>query len=530
VIFQHPYGQRTLAAIFHERVDSSPDRTFLIDDLGNLSWAEAWDQCSKLASGFQKIGIGRGDYVGLMLGNRREFVLTWFALAMIGAIEVPIPVDSVASNLYYLTNHTGLRVVVLEADYLDRFVKIQPRPSSLELMILVSRDSDIESPWSYLDFDELLQDTKLSCPVEVTYADQVAVMYTSGSTGLPKGAILSHGHHYVNGAQAAQVLDLSESDVIYVCTPLYHNQAQGYGIWPALVSGASVRIAKRFSASGFWEDVRHHKATILPFVGAMLVILAKQHEKITDQKNPLRIGYGIPIPTSLHEVFEERFDLELIHLYGSTEATILSWNTGPDRKIGSAGRPLSGYEVSIRDRMDIDLPEDSIGEICVRTTEPFGMFSGYHNDPERTVEAFRNLWFHTGDQGRLDEDGFLWFVDRLGDTIRRRGENISSLGIEAIVSGFPGVNLVAVFGVPSDLTEEEVMIAVTPKSGKVVDPGEFLEWCKERIPKNQIPRYIDIRDELPLTSTGKIEKVSLKQTGVTNHTIDLEALDRIRQI
>jgi crotonobetaine/carnitine-CoA ligase len=296
--------------------------------------------------------------------------------------------------------------------------------------------------------------------------------------------------------------------------------AQGYGVCVSLVSGAAVRIAPRFDADGFWDDVHAHGATVLSFVGAMLVLLAKRPARGDDAANPLRVGFGVPIPVGLHEPFERRFGLRLVQGYGSTEATIVAWNHREDRKVGAAGPPLPGYAVQVVDDDDLALPAGRIGEICVRPHEPFSMFSGYLGEPERTVEAWRNLWFHTGDRGWLDDDGDLWFSDRMGDVVRRMGEFISPHEVEDVLASHPEVRLAAAFGVPSELSEEELMVAVVPQRGARLDAPAIRDWCSERLPHHAVPRYVELREELPMTPTGKIEKYRLRERGVTAATDD----------
>jgi crotonobetaine/carnitine-CoA ligase len=303
--------------------------------------------------------------------------------------------------------------------------------------------------------------------------------------------------------------------------------AQGYGVWPAIVSGGSVRLAPRFDRVTFWHDVRESASTILTFVGAMLVLLAKQ--KGGDDTNPLRLGFGVPIPPDLHEPFERRFDLELVHAYRSTEATIVPWNHGRDRKIGAAGRILDDFDVRLVDEDDVPVPRGELGEICIRPSEPYSTCVGYYRDGERTARAFRNLWLHSGDRGRVDEDGLLWFVDRTEDVIRRAGEFISSSEVEDAVLAHAEVTLAAAYGVPSDLSEEEVMISVVRQPGSQLTATELWTWCRERLPEFAVPRYVAFVPELPMTPTGKVEKYRLRERAVTPDTADSRAPREVTQ-
>ena len=497
-----------------------PARPFVIDEVGTLTRAETLSLARQTAGAFDQLGVEKGETVAIMLDNRRELLASWFGLACRGAIEVPISPASVGEHLVHTLNHSQCRTAVVAAELVGRLEEVAGRLERLERLIVVgdASTSSFETvPWAELPTGRPDYSTELS------YSDVGAVLYTSGATGPAKGAIVSHGHHYTNGYQPTALFDLGPDDTIYSCLPLHHNMAQGYAVWVAIVSGATLRLAPRFDADTFWPDVRAHGATVLPFVGAMLVLLAKRAELDDDGGNPLRLGFGVPIPAALHEPFEARFDLDLVHCYGSTEATIVSWQSPADRVIGSVGPTLAGYEVSILDADDRPLAAGEVGQICTRPDEAYSMFSGYFREPERTAAAFRNLWFHTGDRGWVDNAGNLWFSDRMGDVIRRLGEGVSSWEVEQVVLAHPAVQLACAFGVPSELIEEEVMVAAVVRSGFELTAAELREWCAAKLPRYATPRFIEFVETLPLTPTGKIEKFKLKDRGVTETTDDARA-------
>ena len=509
----HDRSLRTLPAMLRLNAEGAPERPFLTDEAGTLTRAQTLTMARRMAAAFAGFGVESSEPVALLMENRREFVESWFGLATLGAIQVPVSPNAVGARLAHVLNHSRSRVLIAEAALLPQVHAIRDELGTLERLVVVGDWG--EPGFDTVGYGELRSVEREHEAEDLTYADPVAVLYTSGSTGPAKGALISHGHHYANGHQPVAELGIQADDVIHICLPLHHNMAQGYGIWPAIVAGASVNLRPRFVASEFWADVAAAGATVLPFVGAMLALLAKAPPTAADHDNPLRLGYGLPIPRELHAGFESRFGLRLVHCYGSTEATIPTWDAGPDRVIGSCGPVIEDYELRIVDELEQPLAPGETGEICVRSREPYSMFSGYYRDPEKTVEAWRNLWFHTGDRGYLDATGRLWFVDRKGDTIRRLGEFISSYDVEQVLMGHEAVQLVAAYPVPSELIEEEVMVAVVPRPGFEIDAEELRRWCEGRLPRHAIPRFIDIRSELPLTPTGKIEKYKLRAEGVT---------------
>ena len=525
MIPKDPPALRTLGAMLARNAERYGDRAFILDERGELTWTGAHDLARGMSGAFTALGVEKGDPVVLMLDNRREFIGSWFGLALAGALEVPANPDYVGDRLLHLFNHSRAATAVVEADHVPRIDALADRLPELRRVVVVGdgRSERFET----IAFDDLDVDPHTASDRSIRFSDPVAVMYTSGSTGPAKGALLPHGQHYINGWQPANLFDLGADDRIYVCLPLHHNMAQGYGIWPAIVSGASVRLARRFDRATFWDDVRDSGSTILTFVGAMLVLLAKQ--TAGDDPNPLRLGFGVPIPADLHEDFERRFDLELVHGYGSTEATIVAWNHGPGRKVGAAGRILDDFDVVLVDDDDMPVPAEQIGEICIRPAEPYSTYVGYYRDSERTARAFRNLWLHTGDRGRLDEDGLLWFADRIDDVIRRAGEFVSSSEVEHAVLSHPEVTLVAAYGVKSDLIEQDVMACVVRQPASRLTAAELWTWCRERLPKFAVPRYIAFADELPMTPTGKIEKYRLRERGVTPDAEDLRAQRKVTQ-
>jgi crotonobetaine/carnitine-CoA ligase len=291
---------------------------------------------------------------------------------------------------------------------------------------------------------------------------------------------------------------------------------------PVFGNDGCTAIAPRFSASAFWDDIRRYDASSANMMGAVVSFVYAQPERDDDADNPLRLAFGAPVPASIIKDFERRFGLRFVEIYGSSEANVPLWNPLDDVRPGSCGKPIGRFDVKLVDELDEEVPVGSVGEIAVRPHEPFSMMSQYYRQPEATARAFRNLWFHTGDLARQDADGYHYFVDRAKDSIRRRGENISSWEIETVIVKHDDVAECAAYSVPSELTEDDVMITVVAKPGRELEVEELLAYCADRMPAYMVPRYVEIASALPSTPTGKIEKFRLRERGVTPTTWDRE--------
>jgi len=512
------FEQRTTPALLRRNADRFPDKTFLTDQEGSLTYAEMLQLASQVAGGFQQLGIERGDRVGIMLDNRREFIASWFGLSLLGAVEVPINPQNVGQRLIHVLNHSACRVLVVQSDYLPQLEAVRPSLHVLETVVIVGEPTS--SGFELQTWAGIADAPPAMSLPDVKLSDPAVVMYTSGSTGPAKGAVMPFGQHYMNGYQAVTSARIADDDRLFICIPLHHNMAQGYGVMPALVAGAAIHLGRPFDRHSFWDEVAHSGATVLPFVGAMLVLLAKNDPDPQDSRNPLRVGYGVPIPAAVHTAFENRFDLQLIHCYGSTEATIVAWGGGPGVVPGSVGLPFPGYEIRLVDEQDLPVPQGQTGQICVRSDQPWSMFSGYVNEPEKTARAWLNGWFHTGDRGRFDERGSLWFSDRLGDVIRCKGESVSAHEVEEVFLNHPQVALVAAYGVPNSLGDEDIVAAILAVDGARLLPHELYEWSLGRLPRYALPRYVELVDEFPMTATGKIEKFKLRVSGVAPGAFD----------
>ena len=344
---------------------------------------------------------------------------------------------------------------------------------------------------------------------EVEFSDLAQILYTSGTTGPSKGVMITHHQAYAFADYVAQAMEMTDDDVYYTCLPLFHVNAQ-LSVLAVVLTGGCLALYERFSASAFWGQVREVGATAVSLFGAMAYILYKQPPE-DDQPNSLRVCWAFPAPYDILDDFERRYGFRVLTAYASTEANFVAiGGLHDDLPAGAAGRVHPRFEVKIVDADDQEVPPGVTGEIVTRPRDTFTMMLGYYRMPEITSEVFQNLWYHTGDAGRLDEHGYLYFVDRIKDVIRRRGENISSYEVEQAITSHPDVAECAAVAVRSELSEDEVMVVIVPRDGATVVPAEIVAWCTERMAYFMVPRFIRVVPELPKTPTGKVEKYQLR--------------------
>jgi crotonobetaine/carnitine-CoA ligase len=332
-----------------------------------------------------------------------------------------------------------------------------------------------------------------------------------------------HAQWYWWGVVTGEMLGVTADDVLYTCLPLFHTNAMN-AFMQALVAGAVFVPGPRFSASRFWRRIVDADATVTYLLGAMVHILANREPEEHERMHRVRVALAPATPASLVRPFADRFGIELIDSWGSTETNAVISTSGGGAPAGSMGAVTAGFDARVVDEDDEEVARGTPGELIVRSSYPFAFATGYLGLPEKTLAAWRNQWVHTGDRVTQDAAGWFWFVDRLKDSIRRRGENISSYEVEAALTEHPNVAAAAAVPVPSELGEDEVLAVVVPREGTRLDPSELVSFCEPRLASFAIPRYVEIVDELPLTSNGKVEKYKLRERGVSATTWDRERL------
>ncbi|WJJ14269.1 AMP-binding protein (plasmid) [Prescottella equi] len=514
----------TLAQLTDWTAGHAPDRIAVKVENDQLTYAELRDQSRRVAAGFQGVGVAAGDVVALVLPNSVEFVVAWVALGRIGATAAPINTELGRGRISDGLRLCNARVAVVAGDRLPEAMESLRECGDIATVIDTSShtvDHEDPRPRSWAKFaatsdDELVEHTP-------SPGDPSILLFTSGSTGKPKACVLSN-HYVVRQAEIfVEQLRLKVDDVLFTPFPLFHADAAIFTLAPALVLGTTAALVERFSVSQFWNQVRQYSATVFDFMGATLSMLHKQPASPEDASNPARLGWGVPLPGWADE-FEQRFGLELVEVYGLSDTGIVLYNSpGQPRRDGSCGKEIAAFEVKTLDADGFETAAGEVGEICVRPREPHLIMEEYLGMPSETLAATRGLWFHTEDLAYKDDDGYFHFVGRTKDIIRRRGENVPAPVIEDALASHPDVADVAAFGVPSELTEEDIMVAVSFKVGRSLAIDELIDLCTRTLPRSMVPRYFRVLPELPRTPTEKVEKHVLKAAGVQAGTFDRDA-------
>ena len=527
-----------LAEVLRRRAREHPDRDYLrFADGPWLSYGEVNARANRVANGLLARGVRPGESVSVLLPNCAEFVPVWYGILKAGAVMSPINTAYKGEFLSWTINLVESRALVIADAYLDRLALVAGELPRLERAIVMATGAregpDPSVQWEPL---EALMEGGDGEPdgVEHSWTDDARIMFTSGTTGRSKGVIKQNAADYFSARSWIEVLsrlrgvapeDLRD-ETYFSCLPLFHSNAQVLCAYPALLAGARVAYVERFSGTRFWQQAIDAGATTFNGIGAMLYFLWNQPPSELDRAHSVHTVSAAPAPRDIYREFEERFGVTLTEGYGLTEtgvATVMD-PTAPPR-LGSCGKANPGYEVSIVEPgTDRPLPPETPGEIVVDMKIPNIVMRAYYGMPEKTADDFRNLKLHTGDLGRMDADGYVYFMDRVKDYIRRRGENVSSMEVEKIVSDHPGIAESAAIGVKAGegaSSEDEILVVCVP-DGPAPDPVELTLWLAERMPYFMVPRYIRFVERLPKTPTERVQKVPLREEGVTPDTFDRE--------
>jgi carnitine-CoA ligase len=506
---------RTLPEVIRSSAAVFGEKPAVIIGGACYTYREVWDRALRAAAALQGLGVAAGDPVLIMLPNRIEMVDVWLGLSLLGAVEVPVNTELVGDVLRHQVTSSRARMIVADGacyGWLIAAVPEHERP-------LVVTVGDVPSAlargsagrWSWAERQQRNEgarpsEGRLAAPAE---HDPLAVMYTSGTTGPAKGVVISQVHAYTYAHAVADLLRLQPGDRYLAPLPLFHIAGQWALVFACLQSGATAVVPERFSATGFWDAIRQYDVTAAFLLGAMANMLFRQDEQPSDSDNPLQRVLMVPLVDDL-ATFRARFGVEVCTCYASTESNVPIIGDYQVSGPMAAGRAAPGYTLRVADEYDYEVPAGAVGELLVRCDAPWQIATTYHT--ASPADTFRNLWLHTGDAFRRDPDGTYYFVDRIRDYIRRRGENISSADVEREVNAHPAVLESAAVAFPSDLGEDDIAVFVVPRPQAGVQPEELIGFLSGRLPRFMVPSRVEVVGELPKTPTGKIRKHVLRDS------------------
>lgn len=522
--------ETTFDAMLREKVERHPGKVaFYLNDVP-LTFADLDQRADAVGNSLLDLGIEAGETVALFTETCAEWLEVWVAAARIGAVSMPVNTMFVGDFLRHQLADSNTRMILVDAELAPRVEAVAKELPALRHIVVRGGEVNLDVP-APIDVipASILRDGPAdriegrSLPGNV----MSSLMYTSGTTGPSKGVMISQNYLLSAGRSVVGAGGFKSDDVLYGAVPLFHGSGLLGLVLPTLLLGCTSVLDSRFSVSGTWDQVRKYEATVVLAVGPMLVMLwnLPEDEDHSDAELPVRVMLAAPIPPQLHLAIEDRYGCKLTTIYGLTEAQPMTIQSVDDPAVpGSAGKASPHFEVQIVDDDDNELPAGEVGEIVCRPLAPHVMFEGYHNRPETTLAQFRNLWFHTGDSAKIDEEGNLFFVDRKKDAIRRRGENISSFEVEMSVAAHERVAEVAAHAVPSEVGEDDVKLCVVRTPGADLTETDLMEFCVGRLPYFALPRYIEFVDELPKNAVGRVQKFKLRERGITPETWDRDAV------
>ncbi|WP_426244613.1 AMP-binding protein [Nocardioides sp. LHG3406-4] len=505
---------RDFRSFFEDAVSAVPERPYLIwtGDDSQTSYADMDLHINRAANAWLELGVRPGDRVSFMLDNSPDFMAAWLGLAKIGAVLVAINTGFKQQEAAYLVSDSESVLVLTSGAYLPL---LRDLATTLPHVRSVLTLEPVEGQGC---FTQALAAADPTPPAAHPSPDSLmSLIYTSGTTGNPKGVMQTQENFVLTGQSYPHWMGMADGDRIYACLPLFHINSQAYSSMGAIGARGSLVLAPRFSASRFWPEVRRHRVNAFNYIGAMTAILSKKEISDDDQDHEVKVAYGVP--ALAHETrlaLEERFGLTIVSGFGMSETTFgLAESIDGERRPGSMGTPRHHPDPEVR-RTEARIVDDAgrvvspgtPGELLLRNA---AMMRGYFNDPVRTEEALdSDGWLHTGDNAWMDAEGYFYFLDRKKDIVRRRGENISSLEVERVIERHPDVLEAAVVGVPSELTDEEVLAYVVVRPGGDLVPADVVAWCAEHIASFKVPRYVEFTTDLPKTPTAKIQKTKLR--------------------
>lgn len=509
----------TLADLLASQSEEIGEKPFLDFEDRIISFEEMNKQVNRAANGLARLGLQRGVGASIMMSNSPEWLFVYFAIQKLNAYAVPVNTGQKGEGLKHILDHSDSTLLIVDEIFLP---EIEPLLDSLPKLstMVVNRQSDAALPDGFLSLEDLMDTSHEDPGVEIRDGEMSAILYTSGTTGAPKGVVSRYQSTGYAGLKMFGAA-LKDTDVMYTCLPLFHANALSLTTMRALATGTPMVLSRRFSASRFWDEIRHYGVTTFNALGAMIPILMKQPERDNDADNPVHTVFSAACPPSVWEAFEKRFNVRIIEGYAAVDGGGFSVLNFGDSPKGSVGKPGNPYRLIDDDGNDV--PVGTSGELIFKVDDERLRKVEYYKNEEAANARIKNGWFYTGDMLHADEDGNLYFDDRKTDSLRRRGENISAWEVERELNKHEAVLESAVFGVPSDLGEDEVMAAIVLKPGVTASHEEILAHCEKHLAKYMVPRYFEFREELPKTGTHRTQKTVLKQQGVGPDTWDKDA-------
>jgi len=517
-------SERSLGEELEARAERLGNKTFLSFEGKQYSYAELNSSTANVAQFMVNNGVAEGDSVGLLMPNLPAYLQVFFATQRIGACAVPTNTSLKDDGLAHIFNNAGITMLFTVASLLPEVERIKDRIDKPVTIIVVPEfedektDSQPEKP-DYITFQRALETpSQLAAKPDIAPETTSMLMYTSGTTGYPKGVVYSYGTSQAKMLRVVAHLLVKESDIYYTCLPLFHANALMVTVMSSLYANAQIALFRKFSARNFWTEVRESKATVVNTLGTMIAILMKQPENPMDGKHNVRRVVSAACPADLWEGFEQRFNVKLTESFGAVDGGgITTMNVG-NAPVGSIGKPLGKTKWRLVDSEGQDVSVGQAGELIHFVGNTKRGQVKYHNNQKASADKTREGWVYSGDLLRADNEGFLYFVGRNTDSMRCGGENISALEVETAVNKFDAVLESAAYAVPSELAEDDIMVAVQPKAGCVVDPALLYDFVTDKLAKFALPKYIRIVDQLPKTETHRIVKHLLKKEGVTEDT------------
>ncbi len=501
------YGNLTLHSLLRKQTERFPEKDFIVFKDETITYHEFLNRTEKMAGWLMDKGIRKGDTVAAFLSNSPLFYETWFSCAAIGAVLLPINTASTPSELEYFLSHSDSKGLIYEGNLVNEQHLTVAEEQSL---LFIQKD---EENWS-----REKEKCQFTPPEQPIYPGDVAcIMYTSGTTAKPKGVLITHENYLFAGHSAVLYQQLTPEDRYLVFLPLFHVNSQYYTSMAMLAVGGTIILLERFKSSTFWDDVKKYRPTVSSLVATVIKMLLECPEHISEKGHTLqKAGYGLFVHYQDLLTFQERFGVKLYQWYGMTESITTNivtplheeMMTDPESGIVPIGKPGLGQDVRIIKEDGEEAGPGEIGEIIIKSPS---LMKGYYKNPEATAKTLQNGYLYTGDKGYYNEEGFIWFVDRNKDMIKRAGENISSIEVENVLSSHASIEECAVIGEPDSLREEAVIAYIRCSEGKQVSSDELNEFCKERLSYFKVPQEFRFVEDFPRTSIGKIQKNLLRK-------------------